>query len=309
MLEEGDVQHNIRDFEKFLREAGFSRKQATHIALHGFKAGADEGRYLASALDYAREVLEIKNDARPTSHYIWRTVGDGNVRPSHAANDGQIFAWDNPPPTGHPGEDYGCRCVAEPYMREVRVFAEQLPTSSIADSPYKWGNKDFVDHYRNGNGVTVSLSQTGYLKEIIDYYANQAVADDGTIGVYKAVNKQIIEKAKNQKQSGSLVYKFENTYNFQDVLFTFRNSTVKGRFEGNIELNGNIIMISGAINYTFEDKFEDPGSFVEILILLEGISRGEAEARVGDSGDTLGTVYLIKDHWRTQFEAVQILND
>jgi len=75
----GDVQHNIRDFEKFLREAGFSRKQATHIALHGFKAGADESRYLASALDYAREVLEVKDRtslwAPPLVWGPWTNIG------------------------------------------------------------------------------------------------------------------------------------------------------------------------------------------------------------------------------------------
>lgn len=37
------------------------------------------------------------------------------MRPSHAANEGRIFSWDNPPPTGHPGEGHGCRCWAEPY--------------------------------------------------------------------------------------------------------------------------------------------------------------------------------------------------
>ena len=36
----------------------------------------------------------------PTSHYIWRTRGDGRVRPEHQANDGKIFAWGDPPPTG-----------------------------------------------------------------------------------------------------------------------------------------------------------------------------------------------------------------
>jgi SPP1 gp7 family putative phage head morphogenesis protein len=54
-----------------------------------------------------------------TNLYIWRTRKDGKVRASHAANDGEVFAWNNPPPTGHPGEDFGCRCVAEPY-REPR---------------------------------------------------------------------------------------------------------------------------------------------------------------------------------------------
>ncbi|MDF0604003.1 minor capsid protein [Psychromarinibacter sp. C21-152] len=56
---------------------------------------------------------------RPTTHYIWRTRGDDKVRPSHAANNGQVFAWDDPPETGHPGEDYGCRCTAEPAMAEI----------------------------------------------------------------------------------------------------------------------------------------------------------------------------------------------
>ncbi len=49
------------------------------------------------------------------SYYVWATVGDDKVRPSHAANDGMIFSWDEPPSTGHPGEEAGCRCSAEPY--------------------------------------------------------------------------------------------------------------------------------------------------------------------------------------------------
>ena len=53
-------------------------------------------------------------ETAPT-HYIWRTRQDGKVRPSHAANHGKVFAWDEPPATGHPGEDYECRCRAEPY--------------------------------------------------------------------------------------------------------------------------------------------------------------------------------------------------
>lgn len=50
-----------------------------------------------------------------TPLYIWHTQGDGKVRPSHAANNGKIFAWANPPVTRHPGEEINCRCWAEPY--------------------------------------------------------------------------------------------------------------------------------------------------------------------------------------------------
>ena len=53
-------------------------------------------------------------DNHSTALYRWRTAGDDKVRPSHAANEGRIFNWDYPPDTGHPGEDYNCRCTAEP---------------------------------------------------------------------------------------------------------------------------------------------------------------------------------------------------
>lgn len=59
--------------------------------------------------------LKAEAQTHPTTHYIWRTRSDNKVRASQAANNGKIFSWDNPPPTGHPGEDYGCRCTAEPY--------------------------------------------------------------------------------------------------------------------------------------------------------------------------------------------------
>ncbi len=81
-------------------------------------------------------ILQLKSDLFPTreeqeeagvTHYIWRTVGDDKVRPSHAANDGKVFAWSNPPPTGHPGDDYNCRCQAEPYY--------PLDGSDIDDPP------------------------------------------------------------------------------------------------------------------------------------------------------------------------------
>jgi SPP1 gp7 family putative phage head morphogenesis protein len=49
--------------------------------------------------------------------YRWRTVRDERVRESHRVKDGKIFSWNKPPAdTGHPGEDYQCRCVAEPLL-------------------------------------------------------------------------------------------------------------------------------------------------------------------------------------------------
>ena len=46
--------------------------------------------------------------------YIWRTMRDSKVRSEHQEFEGQIFEAGSPPPGDHPGEDYGCRCWAEP---------------------------------------------------------------------------------------------------------------------------------------------------------------------------------------------------
>jgi len=59
--------------------------------------------------------------------YIWRTVGDERVRETHADNEDQTFTWDNPPAeTGHPGDDYQCRCWAEPILPEFLEFQASL---------------------------------------------------------------------------------------------------------------------------------------------------------------------------------------
>jgi len=61
--------------------------------------------------------------------YVWRTVGDERVRDTHDAVDGQFFSWDNPPGEtdgNHPGEDYQCRCWAEPVLPEYLEFQASL---------------------------------------------------------------------------------------------------------------------------------------------------------------------------------------
>jgi len=52
--------------------------------------------------------------------YIWRTAGDGDVRPSHKEMNGQFVPWNKPPTldgmTGHAGCLPNCRCYAEPVI-------------------------------------------------------------------------------------------------------------------------------------------------------------------------------------------------
>ncbi len=79
-----------------------------------------ESRAKLIARDQTSKMNGAFNEARQTSlgidRYVWQTSGDERVRPEHATNDGEIFSWDKPPATGHPGQDINCRCVAVPYF-------------------------------------------------------------------------------------------------------------------------------------------------------------------------------------------------
>ncbi|MEM9717039.1 MAG: glycosyl hydrolase 108 family protein [Pseudomonadota bacterium] len=98
----------------------------------------DQKTYRSAFFLYLRKGLSIEQSVRAsvhkkqtqsTTHYIWRARDDDKVRSSHSANNGKVFAWNNPPETGHPGEDFNCRCWAEPtdYTSDSeRTFGEVL---------------------------------------------------------------------------------------------------------------------------------------------------------------------------------------
>lgn len=60
--------------------------------------------------------------------YIWRTVGDYDVRPSHKRMEGKFIRWDQPPEVD-PGYNYhagafpNCRCWPEPVLKAEAVAA------------------------------------------------------------------------------------------------------------------------------------------------------------------------------------------
>lgn len=69
----------------------------------------------------ATELTRARAEHVGSTHFVWRTVHDADVRPSHRALDGQAFRWDEPPECdpGHhalPGAIWNCRCWAEPIV-------------------------------------------------------------------------------------------------------------------------------------------------------------------------------------------------
>lgn len=89
-----------------------------------------------------------RQQALGVSHYIWRSQDDNRVRGTHASRDDQTFSWDERLPGGFPGEDFGCRCIAEPIIspeqcnpKQGLSFAATIETAAIIG--YAEAAKDF----------------------------------------------------------------------------------------------------------------------------------------------------------------------
>lgn len=86
--------------------------------------GVTRNRAILIARDQSNKLTGQLTRLRQTSlgieSYRWRTSNDDRVRPTHAANDGKVFQWNDPPAeTGHPGHDVNCRCTAEPVFDDL----------------------------------------------------------------------------------------------------------------------------------------------------------------------------------------------
>lgn len=66
------------------------------------------------------EFARVYNLANGIETYRWITRDDPLVRPTHAARDNQVFAWELPPDEepydGPPGVPPNCRCRPEPIL-------------------------------------------------------------------------------------------------------------------------------------------------------------------------------------------------
>ena len=66
------------------------------------------------------QLTRVRQTSLGVKSYIWRTSLDERVRPTHISKEGKEFNWNEPPSdTGHPGEDYQCRCYAEPVLEKL----------------------------------------------------------------------------------------------------------------------------------------------------------------------------------------------
>lgn len=101
------------------------------------KYGVSERRAALIARDqvgkFFGKVAEERQRQMGVTHYIWRTANDERVREEHAAREGQVFAWDEPPEGGNPGEDFQCRCSAEPVLDPLLDGDEPIAQAGQGD--------------------------------------------------------------------------------------------------------------------------------------------------------------------------------
>jgi SPP1 gp7 family putative phage head morphogenesis protein len=188
---------------------------------------------------------------RPTTHYIWRTRRDGKVRSAHAEREGQIFSWGDQPEGGHPGEGYNCRCTAEPYFPEISEYIE-LSIDGIGTKS-GWDNNDFINHYFNGRGRGVTLSEIGHSRKIIEAFIDRRGEP----------LKTQIAKAARRVGIGSVSYDFNNSYQMQGVVFSIGNTTIGGTFSGQSAEQNGILSIEGRLEIYLDDEFSDPSDIGE----------------------------------------------
>lgn len=106
---------------------GYRAKDLVKIIEKQYNVSRNKAKFLArqeTSLLISKFREERYKDAG-IKRYRWSTSKDARVRPDHKRLQGKIFDWENPPiiddntgRRGHPGEDFGCRCVAIPIVEE-----------------------------------------------------------------------------------------------------------------------------------------------------------------------------------------------
>lgn len=122
----------------------------------GLDFTTDEGHQRAQMV-LSSFLNQAMQEAMGIKFYIWASQHDKRVRTAHAERDGKIFRWDTPPEGGHPSQDFGCRCYAQPlgiegYFAHVHDVVE----THLADLN-RWERSVDYMYQDTGGNMTVGI--------------------------------------------------------------------------------------------------------------------------------------------------------
>lgn len=163
--------------------------------------------------------------------------------------------------------------------------------SEVKDGRLKWEKEDFSYHLYFGMGQTVTLSQAGYLGEIIQK-AREIM--------FHRVEEQVADKMR-EIRSGNLVYTTERGYpRLGEVFWVFGGGIIRTRTEGIVSQNGNTLSIQAHVEYEYGDIFTDIANIREYTPFVFTSEPEEAfdwYVKLTDGG---GTYFRITDRWKTR---------
>jgi SPP1 gp7 family putative phage head morphogenesis protein len=147
------------EIESMVREAAVTGLRPEDFAddiEERFGVSESKARLLArdQVSKFNGELTRIRQGRLGIISYFWRSSKDERVRESHAAQEGQEYKWDDPPSeTGHPGQDYQCRCTAEPNIEnlneeETLDAADVIPIFALRYARLVAHTRDMIDHPR-----------------------------------------------------------------------------------------------------------------------------------------------------------------
>jgi len=115
------MERDMVDQIEGIMQTGFSQGQHVTTMAKEIRERVDVTRSKASFIARDQvgklngQLTELRQTNAGVTEYIWRDSDDARVRTNHAAKDGKKYKWSNPPSdTGHPGQDFQCRCYGEP---------------------------------------------------------------------------------------------------------------------------------------------------------------------------------------------------
>jgi peptidoglycan hydrolase-like protein with peptidoglycan-binding domain len=244
----------------------------------------------------------------PEGQYIWRTVEDEKVRNSHAEFNRTVRDWNDEP---DPGEEFNCRCWAEPVSCDKEFITQNL-ISDIKDDKDQWTWADYLAYFYVGGGQGIELSNMGWLGPIIEESKTQ---------VFMPVQEQVADLAR-QIEQGEIRYTTENTYEFEGVSYPIGDAVVSSETIGTVTINGKCIIIDAEVSYKFSDDFTDPANIRELnekfqkrgypylyenlpLVIPESMPEWlRFHFEKGDWTELRGTPYLINASWKTKLSGI-----
>lgn len=112
--------------------SGTSLRDITRQMLDRFEIAENKAAFIArnEVGNLNGQLTKLRQQDLSITSYRWRNSQDErvrgnpsgkypNARPSHWHREGKIFQWNDPPEGGHPGEDFNCRCYAEPVLDDI----------------------------------------------------------------------------------------------------------------------------------------------------------------------------------------------